>query len=145
MSALSFTVPGPPRGKGRPRATIRGAHAAVYTDAKTASYENLVALAGMAALGALPPFDCPLVVQLLIRVTPAKSATRKALAAMLGGDQPPAKRPDIDNVAKAVTDGLNARVYVDDAQIVRLVVEKVYAATSGVDVTISPYVNERAA
>jgi len=143
--SLSFIVPGLPRGKGRPCAIIRGGHAFVYTDAKTVSYENLVALAGMAALGSRPPFDCPLAVALLIRVTPAASASRKARAAMLAGDIPPAKAPDLDNVAKAVLDGLNKRVFRDDALIVYLAVGKAYATAPGVDVLIAPYVNERAA
>ena len=43
MTGVSFTVPGEPIGKGRPRATTRAGHAALYTPKKTANYESLIA------------------------------------------------------------------------------------------------------
>ena len=48
----------------------------------------------------------------------------------------PVKKPDWDNVAKAITDSLNGIVYVDDAQIVSVYVSKRYSAEAGVGVTI---------
>ena len=39
---IKFTIPGEPRGKGRPRFSNRGGYVRTYTDEKTASYENLV-------------------------------------------------------------------------------------------------------
>ena len=46
MSAVEFTVPGAPVGKGRPRM----AAGRMYTPAKTASYESLVAYAAAVAM-----------------------------------------------------------------------------------------------
>lgn len=37
------------------------------------------------------------------------------------------KKPDLDNLAKAILDGLNGIAYFDDGQVVKLNVEKVYS------------------
>ena len=139
MSGLAFTIPGDPRGKGRPRATTIGGHARMFTDAKTASYENLVKLAASHALGERDPFDEPLTITVMVRMVPAASHSAKKRAAMLAGEVMPTKLPDIDNVVKAVLDGCNKVAFRDDALIVRLVSEKNYSATPGVDVSIEPY------
>ena len=41
---ISFTVPGNPQGKQRPRIGKVGPHARMFTPAKTVSYESTVAL-----------------------------------------------------------------------------------------------------
>jgi len=135
---LWFTIPGEARGKGRPRATIRGSHASLYTDAKTASYENLVKLAASKALRGREPLDEALSLHVIIRIIPAASSSAKKRAAMLSGEIMPTKKPDIDNVVKAVLDGCNKVAFRDDAQVVRLSAEKTYAAIPGVDVVIEP-------
>lgn len=145
MSGLAFTIPGDPRGKGRPRATVfKGregvpARARLYTDSKTVAYENLVRLAGDRAMHGRAPFECPLSMTLVIRMVPTKSTTKRDRLAMLAGDIQPAKKPDLSNILKAVEDGLNGVAYRDDCQIVRLVTDKIYAETPGVDVSIEPY------
>lgn len=138
MSGLAFTIPGEARGKGRPRATTIGGHARMFTDSKTASYENLVKLAASRALNGRVPFDEPLAVNVTIRMTPAASHSDKKRRAMIAGEILPTKLPDLDNVVKAVLDGCNRVAFRDDALIVRLVAEKAYAATPGVDVMINP-------
>lgn len=145
MSGLAFTVPGDPRGKGRPRATTIGGHARMFTDSKTASYENLVKLAASRALGDRAPLDCPLTVIVTVRMTPAASSSAKKRAAMLSGAIAPTKLPDLDNVVKAVLDGCNKVAFRDDALVVSLIARKQYAATPGVDVEISPTILRKAA
>lgn len=44
MERVIFEVPGKPQGKGRPRASVVGGHARMYTPAGTASYENRIML-----------------------------------------------------------------------------------------------------
>lgn len=44
MERVIFEVPGKPQGKGRPRASVVGGHARMYTPAGTASYENKIML-----------------------------------------------------------------------------------------------------
>ncbi|MCU0882664.1 MAG: RusA family crossover junction endodeoxyribonuclease [Hyphomonadaceae bacterium] len=45
---------------------------------------------------------------------------------------------DLDNVAKAVLDGIKGAVFFDDAQVMRLLVEKVPGQTEGVLVRATP-------
>lgn len=138
MSGLAFTIPGDPRGKGRPRATTIGGHARMFTDSKTASYENLVKVAASTALAGRAPFDEPLAMIVTVRMVPPASDSGKKRAAKLAGSILPTKLPDLDNVVKAVLDGCNKVAFRDDALVVRLVAEKAYAETPGVDVMINP-------
>ena len=145
MSALTFTVPGVARGKGRPRIGKVGPHARMFTDAQTAAYENLVALAARQALRGAAPFAEPVKVSAIVRIVPAASASKKARAAMLAGSMPPGKKPDLDNVLKAVLDGCNGVAFVDDALIVQISAVKRYAAEPGVDISIKPAIERSAA
>lgn len=143
MTAVSFTIPGDARGKGRPVARRRnlkggGQYVAVMTDDKTSAYENLVKLAAERAMSGRPPLGVPVALEIRVRVTPPKSASRKSRAAMLSGALRPAKKPDLTNIVKAVEDGANKVAYTDDAMIVSIVAVKFYAETSGVDVSIAP-------
>lgn len=137
MNSLAFSIPGEPRGKGRPRIVKIGGFSRMATDAQTASYENLVALAAQQALGGRNPLDGPLAMSIAVKLSPAPSASRKGRAAMLSGEQRPTKKPDLDNVVKAVLDGCNAVAFRDDALVVELTARKLYAETSGVDVVIT--------
>ena len=47
---IAFEIPGPPVGKGRPRAFRAGAGVRMFTPEKTASYESLVKLAARQAM-----------------------------------------------------------------------------------------------
>lgn len=134
---LSFTIPGAPRGKGRPRATRFGKGVRLYTDAKTASYESLVALAAQAALAGRDPLSGPLCMSVLVKLQVPASASKRARADMLEGRHPPTKKPDLDNVVKSVLDGCNGVAFGDDAQVCWINAGKIYAERPGVDVVIS--------
>jgi Holliday junction resolvase RusA-like endonuclease len=138
VTVLAFTVPGEVRGKGRPRIVKIGGFSRMTADRKTATYENLIALAAREALGIGVLLEGPLCVSLTARLTPAASASRKATAAMLSGEAPPTKKPDLDNIVKCL-DALNGIAWRDDAQIVSVSARKIYAETPGLDVVIRPY------
>jgi Holliday junction resolvase RusA-like endonuclease len=142
--SITFTVPGDPKGKGRPRfgRTKSGAPVA-FTDSQTAGYENRVALAAHQAMAGRKPLAEAVDLEVRIRMAPPLSASKAGRAAMLDGTFAPTKRPDLDNVFKAVADGLNGIAYTDDALVVGLICRKVYADTAGVDVVITPYSPER--
>ena len=53
------------------------------------------------------------------------------------GFELPTKKPDTDNIAKIILDSLNGIAYHDDAQIVRLTVQKSYSREPRVLVEIS--------
>lgn len=58
---------------------------------------------------------------------------------MLLGLIRPTKKPDIDNITKAVLDALNKVAYKDDAAIVQFSVEKFYSDNPRVEVTIGEW------
>jgi Holliday junction resolvase RusA-like endonuclease len=136
-AALNFTVPGNPVGKGRPRVARRGWFARMYTPEKTASYESLVKMAGHQAMAGRDLFTEAVAVTLDVWVPiPASWSQRKQTQAIDGAIRPTTK-PDLDNVAKAIFDGLNGIAWKDDVQVVRAVVTKRYSTTPRVDVSIS--------
>lgn len=134
MNELVFTIPGEPRGKGRPRFSRKSGRA--YTDGKTESYESLAAYCAMQALSGREPIDAPINVQLTVRLVPNATASKRSRAAMLSGQQPITGRFDLDNIIKAVLDGCNKVAFRDDRQIVELYARKMAAEAPGVDVRI---------
>jgi Holliday junction resolvase RusA-like endonuclease len=135
---LEFRVPGDPRGKGRPRFSSAGGHVRTYTDDKTASYENLVSLAAARALDGAAPFGGPVSVYMRAEFSIPAGANATKRAAMLAGEIEPTKLPDLDNVLKAVLDGCNRVAFTDDKLVTHIHAVKVYGATPGVTVTITP-------
>ena len=133
---IAFAIPGDPRGKGRPRATVRGSFARVYTDAKTRAYESGVKAAAVAAMAGREPMAGPLSVVLRIRLPLPASMPKRRRAAVLAGEDAYFGRIDCDNAAKAVLDGCNGVCWADDVQITRLFVAKVPHERPGVDVRI---------
>ena len=123
---IEFKVFGEPVGKGRPRFS---SYSGPYTPEKTASYENLVRLSYKQQCGNVKPFDksMMLIVQIMAFFTIPKNTSKKKTQRMIDGHERPVKRPDTDNIAKAVLDALNGIAYHDDAQIVSLSVDKFYS------------------
>jgi Holliday junction resolvase RusA-like endonuclease len=132
----TFTIDGEPRGKGRPRFRNTGKFVQTYTDAKTKNYEALVMDAASNAMGTTEPLETPVSVFLYIRLPVPKSYSKKRSEACLSGFEMPSKKPDIDNVAKSVCDGMNGIVFKDDCQIVQINAKKVYSSVAGVDVMV---------
>jgi Holliday junction resolvase RusA-like endonuclease len=137
INVIAFCVPGEPQGKGRPRATTINGMARLYTPKKTASYEGLVAHAAQQAMRDMKPFDGACRIELDVCCTvPASWSQRKQRDALAGLIRP-TKKPDADNVLKAVCDGLNGVAWKDDVQAVEVVLRKAYAATPGVHVRVA--------
>lgn len=125
---IEFIIPGQPVAKGRPKFARRGAHVVAYTPEKTASYESLVKLAASRAMAGAEPSAAPidLVVELRLQIPASWSGKRRALAE--SGVIYATKKPDADNVLKGIKDGCNGIVWRDDAQVVRVMLEKRYSA-----------------
>lgn len=130
MADVRITLPGNPRGKGRPRATIRGGRVSTYTDEKTRSFEGALRLAGEAAMAGRPPMIGQVVVDVRATLPIPGSWPKKRQEAALSGAVRPTGKPDADNLLK-VLDALNGVVFKDDSQIVRAVIEKHYGAFPG--------------
>lgn len=131
---ICFTVPGKPKGKGRPR--FYGGHAVTPQD--TREYEEMtVMLAKMAAKGKSFTDDAYLRADITAYYPISKHTSAKKTEEMLSGKLFPAVKPDADNFSKIILDALNGVLYKDDAQIVILHAEKHYGKEPCVTVSIS--------
>ena len=127
---IILTIPGEPKGKGRPRARIvhtRGGSqfVAMYTPAKTRSYEGELAFFAQMAMKGRDLFDGPLAVDIEARFSVPHSWSNKKRINALAGVLRPTGKPDLDNIMKMV-DGLNKIVWRDDSQIVDARIRKLY-------------------
>ena len=145
MSQLTFTIYGDPRGKGSARATVRGKFASVYKDGKTRAYEKEIGEIARMAMGERPPFEGPLVIELIAYFPIPKTTPKKRLADMVSGFLRPVKKPDLSNVLKALEDGCKGTkgkppiVFLDDSQVVEVHMRKVYSDRPRVWVRIYPW------
>lgn len=145
---VEFTIEGSPVGKARPRVTRR----VTYTPAKTSHYEDLVRYAATSNFTGFFEKGSPLDVKIIAYFEVPKSYSKKRHINCLAGLELPTKKPDIDNVAKIVMDGMNPKtkrnkqlhkmvevmrgIYRDDKQVTTLVVKKRYAERPRVEVRV---------
>lgn len=136
---MYFTVPGQPVGKGRPRASHIAGHIRMRTPKKTKSYEAFVALCARDA-GVPIEAGVPIIVTLTaVCRRPQRLCRKRDPVHRL----PCLTKPDIDNVCKAVVDGIVlGGAIADDKDVIHLVATKMYAAIGEdphVEVTIKPW------
>lgn len=138
LKPVSFVVPGEPQGKGRPRIGKMGNHARMFTPTKTVAYEGLVALAAQDVMQGRELLQGAVLVEMKIFVSIPQSMSKKRKTLALAGEIFPTKKPDIDNVEKAIFDAINGVVWKDDVQVVDVFKRKRYGETPGVLVRIVP-------
>ena len=136
MEVRTFTIPGTPVGKGRPKFSRAGAGVRTYTPEKTASYETLVKWSYTAASANRKPFEGEVRLTIVAYHPVPKSWSKKKREAALKGELRPMVKPDADNIGKAIADALNGLAYRDDAQVADLVVQKFYADEPRVEVEV---------
>ena len=139
---VTFTVPGTPVGKGRPKFARRGKFVTAYTPEATASYENLVKVKAMEAMIGHALFDGPVAVAIVLIVLPPASWSKKKQAAALAQEVYPTTKPDIDNVVKGIFDACNEIVWNDDKQVVVLSIRKRYGITPLARVAVTDGITE---
>ena len=136
---IKFTYHGEAVGKGRPKVTTRGGYAHAYTPKKTKEFEDAIRFEFMASnCEQIPvyPREKTLKAQILIGVSIPKSYPKYKQALCRCRMIAPSKKPDLDNVCKSILDALNDAAFEDDAQVVKLIAEKVYADEPFVEVMI---------
>lgn len=101
---LTFTVPGPPRPKERPRVTSRG----VFTPRRTSSYEGTVRIAALAAVCRLPGGRQSWPLDAWYRLSVALHLKDRRI-------------PDVDNVLKAIADGCESVLWENDRRVCEVV------------------------
>ena len=133
---VHFEIEITPVAKGRPRYARRGNFVQTYTPTKTREYEDVIRENAKMAMGMSDPLETPLNVYLCFGMPIPSSTPKKALESYLNGSVRHTKKPDLDNLGKAVLDAMNGVVYLDDNQIVRLTIEKKYSKLPFVSVSV---------
>lgn len=129
---MIFQVLGNPQGKARPR--FNSMTRRTYTPTKTKTYEADIAWAYKMGGGRL--MHGAVEIKIWAYFLPAKSVSKKRLAAMLQQSEPVRRKPDVDNIAKIVLDGLNGVAYIDDAQVVSVHTMKLYSETPRLEIEL---------
>ena len=130
-----FFIPGEPKGKARPRVNTTTHRA--YTPEDTKQYERTVQYRYLNAYPSGQRFHTgPCTVMITAFYTVPVSWPRWKRQKALTEEIMPEKKPDADNIAKAVLDALNGIAYKDDSQVVKLTVDKRYAEKGHVTVRI---------
>lgn len=133
---MIITIPGKPVGKARPRFRGAGFKVITYTPPATKKYEKEVARIYKQSAGVLYT-EIPLRVRILAKFPIPESWSKKNKEKALKCEIKPNKKPDLDNIAKIILDGLNGVAYTDDKQVTSLEIEKVYSDTPCVVVYIA--------
>lgn len=125
VKKFNITIPITPVPKARPRFTRYG-H--TYTPKKTADYEKAIAEYWRQATHNFKyDREQALIVNFVFGMPIPKSTSKSKTELMANGTIRPTKKPDVDNLAKAVMDGLNGVAWADDSQVVRVSIYKEYA------------------
>lgn len=149
MKTAVFSVPLAPVGAARPR-VYRGV---AFTPAKTKNFEDQVRYYALKATEGMEiPRYAPIRLYAVMAFKVPKSYSKARRENCLNGLERPLKKPDIDNVDKAIMDGLNPKIkrdkvlhkmvevlkgmYADDKQVVEEHLIKVYDTVDHVDVRI---------
>lgn len=160
-----FEILGDPQGKDRPRVgkvriigykliknkKIPIYRPAIYSSKKTNTYEHLVRAAAKNSVNIMDRNNSeiitdPLKITIYSNYSLNKSLTKKDIIDCLIGINIPVKKPDIDNIAKIILDGINPLtqkhkiieqgIIADDKQVVQLHCYKAYFKTAKTKVVI---------
>ena len=137
---IQFTIKGEIKTKQRPRATVIGGHARVYSSKDTIMYENYVKSEFQRQCAyylGTEPLKATIIAHFLPSGELAKYGEDVQYIACM-------KNKDLDNIAKTILDALNGIAYEDDKQIVELHCEKYYTSknTEYVEVKIETLAND---
>lgn len=132
-----FEVPGKVIGKGRPR--LNSYTGVVYTPTRTKDYESLVEQYFLLKYPRFKALEGRIKINIIAYFSIPKTTKKSDINEMLENNISPTKKPDIDNIVKAILDSMNKFAFKDDNQITKLEVEKKYAIEDKVYVKIEEY------
>ena len=109
-------IPGPPIGKGRPRAAKMGGHVRLYTPKKTADWERSAALLARNAWCRPPSDDLCKAEIVAVFPRPKRLLRKKDPEHRLWHGS----KPDIDNICKSVLDSLVMGGIIRDLSLIHI-------------------------
>lgn len=127
---IEVRVYGLPIPQGRPRASRTRDGGVRMRDPDTSRDWKRTVLAQVLPSRPSAPLEGPLALRLTFFLPRPASLPRRV--------QHHTRRPDLDNLVKAVADALRGVVYHDDAQVTSLWAAKQYDATPGVAIRVEP-------
>lgn len=137
MNEIKMALPFEPTPKGRPRFKVKYNRVLTFTPPKTKQFEQSIAYYYQgAANGYKFPRGVPITVTIEFGMRMPASTSKKRKEAMLRGEIQHTIKPDVDNLVKAVLDGLNDVAWYDDAQITELHVSKRYVQSPHIYINI---------
>lgn len=134
-SCVTVTILGRPQAKGRPRFSGTG-HA--YTPTRTRDAEEL--MQGFMRQACSKPLEGPLSLEVSFCFRRPNSWSKAQREAVDEGYEEPwyTGRPDVENLLKLLLDAGNGILWVDDAQIVKADVCKVYSDENETVINVFP-------
>lgn len=135
---LKLVIPGEPCAQGRPRFTMSNGQAKAYDPEKSRNYKAFVKLITQQEIKKQGWRYTELPLQVIVNayMSIPTSKPKKFKTAALEGFERPTKKPDVDNIFKAVTDALSGIAYKDDKQIVSATINKWYAEEPRTEISI---------
>lgn len=123
---IQFTIEGNVQAQQRPRFRRIGKGVQTYDPKESAEYKKYVAeVAKKYAPEQLIETDIRLTIDTYIKIP--KSYTKKQRQQIIDNDMLHLKKPDVDNLAKGIKDGITGVIWKDDSLIVELHVRKFYS------------------
>lgn len=146
MGKVKFSIPGRPRAKDRPRATVmktkHGPMARVYTPKGTVTAENEIAQRFKIAARGHKLWTGPIMIKIILVFKIPKAFKGKRLAAAHKGKIWSRDQIDADNAQKLILDALNEVAWVDDRQVAVIQMAKRYGRPERTDIEISQLAQE---
>lgn len=127
-----FTVMTEPKGKDRPRFNTKTGR--TYTTSKTRKYEEEIRAAYREQVDYYFEGNLRLNVKAYYKIP--KNDSKKLKQQKIDNILRPNKKPDGDNVLKAVADALNDVAYKDDVQLIEMSIQKFYSIEPRLEIEI---------
>ena len=132
----SFTIPGRPYAKKRPR--FARASGRAYDPAGNAQAED--SIGAIALRHFAEPMQGAVEVIIEAQFEPAKSWSKRRRAEAMG--QPHTAKPDCDNLGKTIMDALNRIAWADDGQVSSVTIRKAWGPLSLTRVSVTSAARE---
>ena len=123
---IKFQINARPQPKERSRSTRRGHH---YTPDRTVNFELLVAAEFRNRFPFHKPIEGPVELCVVAEYKRPRTVVKGYWHTGTG---------DLDNICKAISDGLNKVAWLDDRQVASLIAQKTWGKTDRIEVMIVP-------